>query len=76
MENVDVDALFKEMWYARSSSMRALRDSDDVEADRNARAAEMQKQQMMSQVPGIADAAQKVSGAVDPSSILAKAVEQ
>jgi hypothetical protein len=72
MDNVDPDKLFREIWYANSSSMNALKSPVDVEDEREARA-EAQRQQMeMEALPAQADAMQKLSGKVDPSSVLAQ----
>ena len=75
LENVDYDRLFQEIWFANSSSMNALKDPSKVMEEREAQFAMMQEQQMIKQAPALADAVQKVSGAVDPSSIISQ-VEQ
>jgi hypothetical protein len=70
LENVDPDQLFREIWFANSSSMNALKDPMEVEQEREEKAEAMARQQQLQQLPAIADAAQKVSGAVSPDSIL------
>tara|TARA_X000001382_G_scaffold26131_1_gene16592 strand:- start:6996 stop:8636 length:1641 start_codon:yes stop_codon:yes gene_type:complete len=70
LENVDPDQLFREIWFANSSSMNALKDPMEVEQEREEKAEAMAQQQQLQQLPAIADAAQKVSGAVSPDSIL------
>jgi len=70
LQNVQPDKLFREIWYANSSSMNALKDPSELEAERAAQMEMMQQQQMINAAPKIADAAQKVSGAVDPTSIV------
>ncbi len=75
LQNVEPDKLFREIWYANSSSMNALKDPSKVMEEREAQFAMMQEQQMIKQAPALADAVQKVSGAVDPSSIISQ-VEQ
>ena len=64
------DKLFREIWYANSSSMNALKDPSELEAERAAQMEMMQQQQMINAAPKMADAAQKISGAVDPTSIV------
>tara|TARA_R100000781_G_scaffold47284_2_gene31777 strand:- start:2478 stop:4139 length:1662 start_codon:yes stop_codon:yes gene_type:complete len=75
LQNVEPDKLFREIWYANSSSMNALKDPSKVMEEREAQFAMMQEQMMVKQAPALADAVQKVSGAVDPSSIISQ-VEQ
>lgn len=70
LENVDYDKLFQEIWFANSSSMNALKDPAEVEGERQEKAEAAEQQRIMQAMPAMADAAQKVSGAVDPSSIL------
>lgn len=70
LENVDPDQLFREIWFANSSSMNALKDPMEVEQEREEKAEAMARQQQLQQLPAIADAAQKVSGSVSPDSIL------
>ena len=70
LENVDYDKLFQEIWFANSSSMNALKDPSEVESERQAKAETAQQQQAIQAMPAMADAAQKVSGGVDPNSIL------
>jgi hypothetical protein len=70
LDNVDPDKLFKETWYSNSSSMNALKDEKQVAEERTTRAQAAQQQQMVDNMAPIADAAQKMSGAVDPSSIV------
>jgi len=75
MDNVDPDKLFKEIWYAQSSSMNALKPEDEVEAQREAQAQAMAQQQQVENMPKVADSVQKLSGAVDPSSVVAQQSE-
>ncbi len=75
LDNVDPDKLFREIWYANSSSMNALNDPEDVEVEREAKAAAMADQQAMQQMPAMADAAQKLSGSVAPDSLLAEGLD-
>ncbi len=70
LDNIEPDKLFREIWYANSSSMNALKDPSIVEEERVAQAEAMAEQQEMQQAPAMADAIQKLSGGVDPSSIL------
>ena len=72
VDNVDPDKLFKEMWYANSSSMNALKDATQVTEEREAAKAAAEKQNQIDNMAPVADAAQKMSGAVDPNSPLAK----
>ena len=72
MENVDPDKFFRETWYANSSSMNALRDPEEVEEKREAEAEARAKQQKIDNLAPVADAAQKLSGEVDPNSPLAE----
>ena len=73
IDNVDPDKLFKEMWYSNSSSMNALKDEKQVEEEREARAQQQQEQQQIENLAPMADAAQKLSGATDPTSLIEKA---
>ncbi len=75
LENVDPDQLFREIWFANSSSMNALKDPMQVEEEREEKAEAMERQQQLQQLPALADAAQKVSGSVQPDSLLAQEVE-
>ena len=75
LENVDPDQLFREIWYANSSSMNALKDPKIVEEERQAKAEAMQREKELQQLPALADAAQKVSGSVKPDSILAQELQ-
>lgn len=75
LDNVDPDKLFREIWYANSSSMNVLNDPQDVEVEREAKAAAMAEQQAMQQMPAMADAAQKLSGSVAPDSLLAEGLD-
>jgi hypothetical protein len=72
LDNIDPDKLFKETWYSNSSSMNALKDAELVEEERAQRMAKAQQQQAVDNLAPVADAAQKMSGAVDPSSIVAQ----
>ena len=75
IDNVDPDKLFREIWYANSSSMNALKDPQAVGEERMTQQRAMQEQQEAQQLPGMADAVQKLSGKVDPSSIIAQGQE-
>jgi hypothetical protein len=75
LDNVDPDKLFKEIWYANSSSMNVLNDPEVVEQERQAKMEQQQEMQAMQQAPALADAAQKLSGSVDPTSILSQVQE-
>ena len=74
IDNIEPDKLFREIWYSNTSSMNSLKDVDQVDMERQAEAqAQMAMQaQMMQQqaVPAQADAMQKLSGKVDPDSII------
>ena len=70
IDNVDPDKLFKEIWYANSSSMNALKDVELVDEMREQRAQQAQQQQFVDNLAPTADAVQKLSGSVDPSSIV------
>jgi hypothetical protein len=72
VDNVDPDKLFKEMWYANSSSMNALKDIKEVEEGRAKQEKERQEQKQIENLAPVADAAQKLSGAVDSESIISK----
>jgi hypothetical protein len=72
VDNVDPDKLFKEVWYSNSSSMNALKPIEEVEKERATQAEAAAKQQMVDNLAPVADAVQKVSGKVDPESILAQ----
>ena len=72
LKNVDPDQLFREIWFSNSSSMNALRDPEEVdeirEAEQQARAQQMEMEQMAMMAK-----AQKDAGApVDPTSPLAQ----
>ena len=71
LDNIDPDKLFREIWYSNSSSMNVLKDPEEVATERQAKQAAMEEQMAVQQAPAIADAAQKLSGAVDPTSVLA-----
>lgn len=75
VDNVDPDKLFNEIWYANSSSMNALKPKKQVEEERAAAAQAAQQQQQVDNLAPMADAAQKMSGAVDDSSIIKKLTE-
>ena len=70
LDNVDKDKFFREIWYANSSSMNALKDPSVVKDEREQQAAAMAEQQSIQQAPAVADAIQKLSGGVDETSIL------
>jgi len=71
-DNVDVDDLFRQSWYAKSSSMNALKKPEVREEEREARAEAAQQQQQIENLAPMADAAQKMSGATDPTSIMSQ----
>jgi hypothetical protein len=75
LQNIEPDKLFRQIWYANSASMNALKDPKQLEAERAEEAEAMQQQMAMSQVPAMADAAQKLSGRVDEQSIVGKATD-
>jgi hypothetical protein len=79
LDNVESDKLFREIWYSNTSSMNALKDSEKVIIEREQQMAMQmaQQQQMMEQqaIPAQADAMQKLSGKVDPSSIMGQLSE-
>jgi len=72
IDNVDEDDLFRQAWYAKSSSMNALKKPKDVDEERMAAAEAAQQQQQIDNMAPMADAAQKMSGAVDPTSAMAQ----
>jgi hypothetical protein len=76
LDNVDWDKFFKELWFSNSSSMNALKDVKTVEKERAERKLALNKQQAIDNLAPIADAAQKTSGAVDPTSIVAQQMGQ
>ena len=69
---IDGDKLLKILNYSNSGSMRVLKDAKVVESERQQRAEAQAQQEQMANAPAMADAAQKVSGAVDPTSLLAQ----
>jgi hypothetical protein len=69
--NVDMDALFRQAWYSASASMNALKDPEDVDAERAAIAEQQQQQMMMNAAPGLADAYGKGGKAAEPGSLSA-----
>jgi hypothetical protein len=71
-DNIDADKFGNDIWYSQSASMNALKDPKLVEQEREARAQQAQQQQAVDNLAPMADAAQKMSGAVDPSSIVAQ----
>lgn len=75
LDNVDPDKLFREMWYANTSSMNALKDPQAVAIERQEQMEMQQEQMAMQQAPALADAMQKISGKVDPSSVLAQEMD-
>ena len=75
LDNVSPDKLFREVWYANSSSMNALKSLDEVEKEREEMKAKFEEQQQIKQLPALADAAQKMSGSVQPDSLLGEAQE-
>ena len=76
LDYIDPDKLTLEMWYGSSASMSVLKDSQIVAAEREMRAQQAQQQQMIDNMAPVADSMQKVSGKVDPESILATIGEQ
>lgn len=75
LQNIEPDKLFRQIWYANSASMNALKDPKQLEAERAEEAEAMQRQMAMAQVPAMADAAQKLSTPVPENSIVGKATD-
>jgi hypothetical protein len=75
LKNIDPDKLFREIWYANSSSMNALKDPQIVEEEREQEAQMMQQQMAVDSAPKLADAAQKISGDVSEGSLLSQLTE-
>lgn len=75
-DNIMSDDLTRQMWHANSSLMNALRDpgkqgkEQTVTEIRDERKAALAKQQQIENLAPIADATQKMSGAVDESSVM------
>jgi hypothetical protein len=72
LDYVDNDKFLHDMWYSQSASMTSLKDEQEVNELRKARAQAQQQQQMVDNLAPVADAAQKMSGAVDPNSMLSE----
>lgn len=72
-DNINQNKLFRDVYYAESSSMNALEDDLDVLEKEEAREAKIAQQRQLEATPAMADAAQKLSGKVDPSSVIAQA---
>jgi hypothetical protein len=72
MDYIDADSMLTDTWYANSASMNSLEDKEDVEAVRAERKQAAAKQRTIDNMAPVADAAQKLSGAVDPTSIAAQ----
>lgn len=72
MDYIDADNMLIDSWFANSASMNSLKDQSVVEDERKARQEAMERQQTIDNMAPMADAAQKMSGAVDPNSIVAK----
>jgi hypothetical protein len=72
LDYIDFDKVLQEMWYSQSASMASLKDSKTVDGERAARQQQMEQQRQIENIPALADATQKLSGAVDPSSPLAQ----
>jgi len=70
--NIDTDKLGNDIWFSQSATMNALRDPKEVEAKREADAAALEQQQQIDNLAPVADAAQKLSGATDPTSVIAE----
>jgi hypothetical protein len=64
-----------EAWHSNSASLTTLRDEKEVGVIRGERKAAQEKQQSVDNAAPLADAAQKMSGAVDPTSIVANMEE-
>jgi hypothetical protein len=75
LDYLDHDKMLIESWYANSASMNSLRDGKDVEKTRAMRQQKLDQQQQVENLAPVADATQKLSGAVDPNSPLAKLAE-
>ena len=69
---IDADKLLKGLMYANSGNMRILKDSEVVNEERQIREKQAAQQQQIENAPALADAAQKVSGEIQPNSILAQ----
>jgi hypothetical protein len=74
-DNLDADKFGNDLWYSQGGAMNALKPADQVDAERQAREAQMQQQQAIDNLAPVADATQKLSGAVDPQSPLAQMAE-
>ena len=72
LDLIDKDDLLTEVWYSNSASLSSFKDQKEVDAEREARAQQAQQQQQIDNLAPVADAAQKMSGAVDPSSIVSQ----
>jgi hypothetical protein len=68
---VNADQMLIDNWHSNSASMASLNDRNDVEEDRMARQQAAQQQQQIDNLAPVADATQKMSGEVDPNSIIA-----
>jgi hypothetical protein len=75
LQNVQPDKLFREIWYANSSSMNALKDPEEVLREREIQEQKVEQMREMQMMPAMADATQKLSGKVDPTSIIAQMEE-
>jgi hypothetical protein len=60
-DNIGVDELTHEMWFANSASMNALKDPAVRDEERDVRAQAAEKQQQIENMPPVADAALKAS---------------
>jgi hypothetical protein len=70
LDYVDTDKMFKDMWFSNSASMNALKDGKKVKEERAQRKQEADEQKQIDNLAPVADAAQKMSGATDPTSLL------
>jgi hypothetical protein len=75
LQNVQPDKLFREIWYANSSSMNALKDPEEVLREREIQEQKVEQMREMQMMPAMADATQKLSGKVDPTSVIAQMEE-
>jgi hypothetical protein len=75
LQNVDPDQLFKEIWFANSSSMNALRDSKEVEEKREEQRQLMEQRRQIEQAQMLAKATKDAGSPVDATSALAQQEE-
>lgn len=71
-DNIDADKLGNSIWFSQNATMGALKDPPVVVAERAKRAEKQAQQQQIDNLAPVADAAQKLSGATDATSIVAQ----